>query len=146
MLGIYRFQQQMLHIKESDCLEWSLEDKDSVIIHIMGPMGTPYESGLFRILLTNLEGFPKYPPIVFFQTRIWHPLVEVETGRVCPAALTQNWSSFEGLEGFLNRLQLFFFCEKLDFCINSEAAAELQRNDGSFETHAKLFTKKYACD
>jgi ubiquitin-protein ligase len=148
MLGFHQFQHEFKRLgKEvSDCILVEPDDTESVMIQIMGPSGTPYESGLFRILLTNLDTFPRYPPIVFFQTRIWHPLVELETGRVCPATLTQNWSAYEGVEGFLNRLQAFFFCEQLDFCINSEAAAELQRHDGTFETHASSFTKKYACD
>ncbi len=144
MLGIQRFHQQIQSVQ--DFVEWSVENTDSATIYMKGPKGTPYESGVFRILLTNLEAFPKHPPIVFFQTQIWHPLVELETGRVCPTLLNEDWSSFEGLEGFLNRLQSFFFRQTADFCINAEAAKEVALGDGSFELHAKLFTKKYACN
>lgn len=142
MFGIQRFHQQIQSFTHQ--VPCSIEDIDSATIFIQGPKGSPYESGVFQILLTNLEAFPKHPPIVFFQTRIWHPLVELETGRVCPTLLNEHWSPFEGLEGFLNRLQTFFFRQTADFCINTEAAKQVAL--GTFETHAQLFTKKYACN
>jgi ubiquitin-protein ligase len=146
MIGIQLFHKQLLAIQEKthESYQFEVEDKDSVRICMAGPNGTPYQSGTFSIALTNLDAFPKYTPIVFFQTRIWHPLVELHTGRVCPALLNEHWSSYEGVEGFLNRLQAFFSLRKVEIAINTEAAAELQQMDGSFEQHAFAFTKKYA--
>lgn len=143
MFGIQVFHQQLKKLSDRS-YGFEVEDRDSVKIYVAGPEGTPYESGLFSITLTNLEAFPKYPPIVFFQTRIWHPLVEPTTGRVCPAIFNEGWSSYEGLEGFLNRLQAFFSLRKVDIALNTEAVAELQQMDGSFEAHAALITRKYA--
>jgi ubiquitin-protein ligase len=143
MFGIQVFHQQLKKLSDHS-YGFEVEDRDSVKIYLAGPEGTPYESGLFSISLTNLDAFPRYPPIVFFQTRIWHPLVELSTGRVCPAIFNENWSSYEGLEGFLNRLQAFFSLRKVDIALNTEAAAELQQMDGSFEVHAALITRKYA--
>lgn len=147
MIGIQLFHKQLLAIQEKthESYQFEVEDKDSVRIHIVGAKGSPYQGGTFSISLTNLNAFPKYTPIVFFQTRIWHPLVELDTGRVCPAIFNEDWSSYEGVEGFLNRLQAFFSLRKVEIAINTEAAAELQQNNGSFEQHAFAFTKKYAC-
>lgn len=148
MIGIQAFQHQIKKLSDdpNHSYEFEIQDKDSVRISIMAPEGTPYQGGLFSISLTNLDAFPRYPPIVFFETKIWHPLVELTTGRVCPAIFNENWSSYEGLEGFLNRLQAFFSLRKVDIAINTEAAAELQQNDGSFEAHAAHMTQKYAQD
>lgn len=145
MIGIRLFHKQLMTLPNQESYGFEVEDKDSMRVYMSGPEGTPYQGGLFSISLTNLDAFPKYPPIVFFQTRIWHPLVELSTGRVCPAIFNENWSSYEGLEGFLNRLQAFFFLRKVDIALNTDAAAELKQDDGSFEVHAFAFTKKYAC-
>jgi ubiquitin-protein ligase len=149
MLGIQHFQRQVRRVgekQEFENVEIEVEDTSTATLRMEGPQGTPYEKGLFRISLTNLQDFPAYPPIVFFQTRIWHPLVEYSTGRVCPAIFKEGWVKEEGLEGFLIRLQAFFSVFKLDTAINFEATSELERNDGSFERHAYELTEKYACD
>lgn len=146
MSGIHRVHQQLLHLEREggESYRFEIEDKDTARVYVQGPNGTPYASGTFLITLTNLEAFPRYPPIVFFQTHIWHPLVEVHTGRVCPAMITADWSPHEGMEGFLDRLTRFFSVASVDTPLNTEAAAELQQKDGSFELHAVTLTQTYA--
>ncbi len=150
MNGFHTFAKQLHLLQENaskyDWIDLNVWDSSDIVFSVEGPVGTPYEGGIYRVRFDNLEYFPKVPPTVFFLTKIWHPLVEYSTGRICPDSFKDGWTPEEGLEGFLHRLQLLFFLQKMDTAINFEAMAEIERKDGTFERHAVLLTKKYATE
>ena len=49
---------------------------------ILGPEGSPYEGGEFKIEITIPHDYPFIPPKCRFLTKIWHPNVD-PTGDVC---------------------------------------------------------------
>jgi ubiquitin-conjugating enzyme (huntingtin interacting protein 2) len=46
---------------------------------IKGPPGTPYEGGNFNVDVKIPNEYPFRPPIMKFDTRIWHPNVSSQT-------------------------------------------------------------------
>ena len=44
-----------------------------------GPPGTPYEGGTFQIDVRLASDYPFKPPIMKFDTKIWHPNVSSQT-------------------------------------------------------------------
>lgn len=147
MNGLHIFYKQFQTLSQNPEYEWidfEKEQDDPFCLSFEAPQGTPYEGGLFRISLEGLQGFPDIPPIVKFQTRIWHPLVEFQTGHVCKDAFKEGWNPKEGLKGFLQKLQEFLNPQRVEIAINYEASAELEQHDGSFEVHAMQITQKYA--
>jgi ubiquitin-conjugating enzyme E2 R len=63
---------------ESNFLQWK--------IWMEGPKGSPYEGGVFQLLMTFPETYPMSPPELRFISEFWHPNV-YKDGRVCISIL-----------------------------------------------------------
>ena len=50
---------------------------------IQGPMGTPYEGGVFEIDIVIPKQYPFEPPKMKYTTKIWHPNISSQTGAIC---------------------------------------------------------------
>ena len=46
-----------------------------------GPPGTPYEGGTYTIDISIPQDYPFRPPIMRFDTKVWHPNVSSQTVR-----------------------------------------------------------------
>lgn len=66
-------------------------DATDIQADIEGPVGTPYEGGLFRCKLAVENDFPNNPPKGFFVTKIFHPNVS-EKGEICVNTLKKDWN------------------------------------------------------
>lgn len=53
---------------------------------IKGPMGTPYEDGVFEVDIQIPKNYPFEPPKMKFKTKVWHPNVSSVTGAICLAS------------------------------------------------------------
>lgn len=58
---------------------------------ILGPVGTPYEGGVFYLNISIPSNYPFKPPIVIFKTKIYHPNIN-NTGNICLDILKNQWS------------------------------------------------------
>jgi ubiquitin-conjugating enzyme E2 A len=59
---------------------------------IMGPNQTPWEGGVFKLLLEFTEDYPNVPPTVQFESKIFHPNVYAN-GKICLDILKSQWSA-----------------------------------------------------
>ena len=55
-------------------------------LELVGPAGSPYESGIFVLSVSLPQRYPLEPPAVRFVTRVYHPNVDT-SGRICSDAL-----------------------------------------------------------
>lgn len=82
-------------------------------VWILGPKGTPYEGGCFRARLEFPPEFPFQPPVMTFESQMWHPNVYPD-GRVCISILhppgedkygyetaEERWSPIQSVESVL---------------------------------------------
>ncbi|CAJ0645240.1 11668_t:CDS:2 [Entrophospora sp. SA101] len=67
---------------------------------ILGPEGTPYEEGMFKIKVVLGTDFPSVPPKCHFITKIFHPNVS-KSGEVCVNTLKKDWNKDFGIERIL---------------------------------------------
>ena len=58
---------------------------------IIGPTETPYEGGMFNLIILFPTDYPFKPPKISFTTRIYHPNIN-RTGGICLDILKDQWS------------------------------------------------------
>ncbi|KAJ5908352.1 hypothetical protein N7495_001034 [Penicillium taxi] len=79
------------------------------ITHLMGsfpgPPGTPYEGGTYNIEIKIPTDYPFKPPVMRFDTKIWHPNISSQTGAICLDTLAGAWSPVLTIKSSLLSLQ-----------------------------------------
>ena len=68
--------------KISAALAGNGEDMTHLKGSFQGPPGTPYEGGTYVIDITIPQEYPFRPPIMRFDTKVWHPNVSSQTVRL----------------------------------------------------------------
>ena len=58
---------------------------------IMGPVGSPYEGGIFYLKIEFPEDYPFKPPKITFITKIYHCNIN-NAGNICLDILKEQWS------------------------------------------------------
>jgi ubiquitin-conjugating enzyme E2 S len=89
-------QQQELVNKSPDGVSIIINSEDPLDIqaNIIGPKGTPYEGGVFRVKIVVGSEFPQIAPKGFCITKIYHPNVS-EKGEICVNTLKKDWNPKE---------------------------------------------------
>lgn len=49
---------------------------DTLLVTLLGPKGSPYEKGTFKLVITIPQRYPFEPPLVKFTTPIYHPNID----------------------------------------------------------------------
>ena len=128
ILDIRKFQNEtpngIIAAPETDnILKWN--------VIIFGPDGTPWEDGIFKLLLEfnddSEQTYPQCPPIIHFRTPIFHPNVN-EDGSLDPKKAEIKWSSDCDIKYLLETIQQLLVTPNLSSPENNEAAS-LFNND-----------------
>lgn len=119
-------------------------DLTSLDILLVGPVGTPYAKGVWRLHLDIPPTYPTAPPTATFRTRLWHPNIDEATGAVCVETLKRDWSSSLKLRDVLVTISCLLIQPNPASALN-EAAGKLASEDWeSFCRRAKLMTEIHA--
>jgi len=73
---------------------------------IFGPQDTPFEDGIFKLVLQFDENYPNKPPSVRFVSRMFHPNV-YNDGGLCLDILQNRWSPTYDVAAILTSIQVF---------------------------------------
>ena len=122
-------------------------------VTMVGPKNTPYEGGLFTIIITFPENYPSRGPEFKFKNKIYHLNVDFEKdfGHICINNLN-SWrttgkvkdKSFYTVKQALFDIFCLFFNQGVDSAYKEEMAVEYLKNRDKFNEEARRWTKEYA--
>lgn len=124
-------------------VEFSEENITELYAEIDGPVGTPYEGGLFRMKLALGNDFPTSPPKGYFLTKMFHPNIS-ESGEICVNVLKKDWKAELGVRHILLVVRCLLIEPFAESALNEEAGRLLLEDYDVFCKQAKLMTQIHA--
>ena len=110
----------------------------------LGPPGTPYEGGQFIVDIEVPMEYPFKPPMMKFDTKVYHPNISSVTGAICLDILKNAWSPVITLKSALISLQALLQSPEPNDPQDAEVAQHYLKDRESFNKTAALWTKLYA--
>lgn len=96
-------------------------------------LSSPFAYGDFTFLVDIPKTYPFHAPSVRCLTRVWHPNIDIATGKVMISILGRDWRPVLSINTVLLGLQLIFLEPAIDDALNSTAADQLHRNPDLFK-------------
>ncbi|KAF1942119.1 hypothetical protein EJ02DRAFT_511987 [Clathrospora elynae] len=109
-----------------------------------GPPDTPYEGATYYVDIRIPSEYPFRPPLMKFETKIWHPNVSSQTGAICLDTLSSQWSPVLTIKSALISLQSLLSTPEPKDPQDAEVASMLIRNPAEFDHKAREWAVKYA--
>ncbi|KAL2347088.1 hypothetical protein Fmac_001088 [Flemingia macrophylla] len=132
---------------------------------IPGPVGTPYEGGIFQIDITLPDGYPFEPPKMQFKTKVclfssdhclselvavmvwifvWHPNISSQSGAICLDILKDQWSPALTLKTALLSVQALLSAPQPDDPQDAVVAQQYLKDYQTFVNTARYWTESFA--
>lgn len=145
---IRRIQKELLEMKtnppfncsagpddENDLFKWTAT--------IYGPVGSPYEGGIFYLSINFPVDYPFKPPKIVFKTKIYHCNINYE-GLICLDILKDRWSPALTISKVLLSICSLLDDQNPKDPLEPEIASLYNSNYQLFIQKAKAFTVLYA--
>ena len=113
---------------------------------IVGPEGTPYDGGRFKLEIKVPADYPYTPPKIRFSTKIWHPNVSSVTGAICLDVLGKEWSPALTIRTALLSILALLSSPEPEDPQDAEVANMYKSNRAVFDQTARYWTKTFAGD
>lgn len=111
---------------------------------ITGPPGTPYEGGSFIVDVKIPTEYPFRPPLMRFETNVWHPNISSQTGAICLDTLSTAWSPVLTIKSTLLSLQSLFESPEPKDPQDAEVAKMMMHDPDAFNQKAHEWAVKHA--
>jgi len=120
----------------------SLDDWTATIV---GPSNTPYEGGLFQLLIKFTPDYPRSPPQVRFLTEIYHMNI-AEDGFICLDILdkSKRWNPDVTVPNILMALFSLLIFPNPDDPLNYVKAQQFKNDKDSYDKCARDWTLQFA--
>ena len=109
-----------------------------------GPPDTPYETATYTIDIKIPSDYPFRPPLMKFDTKIWHPNVSSVTGAICLDTLGTAWSPVLTIKSALISLQSLLSSPEPKDPQDAEVAGMLLKNPELFAETAREWAVRWA--
>jgi ubiquitin-conjugating enzyme E2 D/E len=111
--------------------------------YIFGPIGSPYQGGIFKIVIEYPTNYPFKAPKIYFGTRIYHPNIS-ESGGICLDILKDKWSPALSISKVLLSISSLLTDPNPNDPLSPDVAHVYKNNKKLFEDTAKSWTLNYA--
>ena len=147
-MSIKRLQRELLEIEKDTPTNCSagLVNPDDLFTWqatIIGPTETPYEGGMFNLIILFPTDYPFKPPKISFETRIYHPNINANGG-ICLDILKDQWSPALSITKVLLSICSLLSDPNPDDPLAPEIANIYKTNKEEFNRIAREYTVKYA--
>ncbi|KAK9469693.1 P-loop containing nucleoside triphosphate hydrolase protein [Lipomyces arxii] len=122
----------------------SEEDLSHLKGYFLGPPGTPYEGGHYQVDIKIPQDYPFKPPLMNFDTKVYHPNISSQTGAICLDILKDSWSPVLTLRSSLISLQSLLASPEPNDPQDAEVANHYRTDRAGFDSTAKYWAKVYA--
>lgn len=112
----------------------------------IGPPDTPYAGGKFVVDIKIPNEYPFKPPIMKFDTKVYHPNISSVTGAICLDILKDAWTPILTIKSSLISLQSLFQSPEPNDPQDAEVAKHYISDRNGFTNTAKYWTQIYASD
>jgi len=109
-----------------------------------GPPDTPYAGGTYAVDIKLPTEYPFRPPVMKFETKLWHPNVSSQTGAICLDTLGSAWSPVLTVKSALLSLQSLLSTPEPKDPQDAEVATMLMNEPEKFKKVAQEWAIKYA--
>jgi len=109
-----------------------------------GPPDTPYEGGTYIVDIRIPNEYPFRPPVMKFDTKLWHPNVSSQTGAICLDTLSTAWSPVLTIKSALISLQSLLSTPEPKDPQDAEVAGMLLKHPEEFAHKAREWAVKHA--
>ncbi|KAI9746673.1 MAG: Ubiquitin-conjugating enzyme E2 1 [Claussenomyces sp. TS43310] len=120
------------------------DDVSHLKASFQGPPDTPYEGGTYVVDVKIPNEYPFRPPVMKFDTKLWHPNVSSQTGAICLDTLGSAWSPVLTIKSALLSLQSLLSTPEPKDPQDAEVASMLMHHPDQFEKVAREWAVKYA--
>jgi len=110
---------------------------------LMGPTGSVYEGGVFKLNITFPPNYPFKPPRVKFITSIYHPNIN-SSGGICLDILKENWSPALTISKVLLSICSLLDDPNPDDPLVPEIADKYVKERAAYDMLAREWTRIYA--
>ena len=110
---------------------------------IIGPLGTPYEGGIFLLDISFPPDYPFKQPKITFTTKIYHPNIDKQ-GNICLDILKDAWSPALTISKVLLSICSLLEDPNPDDPLRKDVAELYIKNICKYEIEVRNHTKKYA--
>jgi ubiquitin-conjugating enzyme E2 D len=122
-------------INDNNIFEWEAT--------IIGAVNTPYEGGLFKLKIKIPNNYPFIPPIVTFQTKVFHPNIHLD-GSICLDILKYHWSPTYTIIQVLLSIISLLSDPNPDDPLNPDAAHMYKMNRQQYNNMVREYVNTYA--
>lgn len=121
------------------------DNMKELCVCLEGPKDTPYEGGLWKVHVELPDQYPYKSPSIGFETKIFHPNIDEQSGSVCLDVINQTWSPMFTITHIFETFipQLLNYPNASD-PLNGDASSLYLNNKLKYEETVKSYVKKYA--